>query len=390
MIETLTSWAGAFCEAGLFSHKETNELRIMLNELQCFTDRQVLSVIHTLQINHSEFLAQLINYYGTMNFARNITRLAMKRMFEETLQEVHKLGCEVLPRVQLLFNRPVHQYVGDDCVRLSLYSTVLLDYLETIEDTIARTNFSIDTVSHLVPSEGEGPASLDEKVAKACGFDRGLDHCTTFLSHDIMAKDNFIIGVQQLVATTEELVGLIKKNAVHNPLFSQLVFLFDNINMQIHTLQQLKLPLSEDLEIWENKRLTAVLAMTSLLENLRSMVGIVADLISDQGKAPSKSVEQNVPLSSKRRLKRILMENGIASHEAEAATTKLLDYCVAQKVRPADLIEAELTQFHKGFGKKAFEFLQSQDQDFALQNRSSHEKHRNMERLTRLGKVFCA
>jgi argininosuccinate lyase len=97
-----------------------------------------------------------------------------------------------------------------------------------------------------------------------------------------------------------------------------------------------------------------------------------------------------MPMQTQREVVLRLSKAGLDVREAKKATSDLVTYCNQNTLLASSLILGELRKINPHFNEEIFQYLQSTDQDFSLQNHRSHEKHSNMDRVNRLAKVFSS
>ena len=201
LIELFSAWAGVLQKHEIMTLKNTNALRISLNELQCFDKGDEQPTLIKLQQNNSEFIYLLISRFGELAMCQNIARYTLRNSMRSTAVELSLLAKYILPRIPLLFNRPIHEYIGDHCERLTLFSTVLLDYLEHIERATSEIENVAVGLSALVSTCEPENANVELDLAAAVGFTK-CESQSVFLSRDSISKKKYGVAVTQFLMAT--------------------------------------------------------------------------------------------------------------------------------------------------------------------------------------------
>lgn len=386
LIELFSAWAGVLQKREIMTLKDTNALRISLNDIQCFDKGDDQPILLKLQQNNSEFIHLLISRFGELAMCQNIARYTLRNSMRTTALELSLLAKYIIPRIPLLFNRPIHEYIGDHCERLTLFSTVLLDFMEHIERSVSEIEGTADELSALISTCEPENEVVEKDLALAVGFSK-CEPQSIFLSRDSIAKKKYAVSVTQFLMATCELLKLLKKNGGAAKNYSSILLLIENLELQIESISKLNFPKTHDAELWEHKRFSISVCTHSINEGLRQLCSHIVKMIDSQA-SRAQSTPFEISSEIKRKVTIKLVKSGLDQKAATEATESLVTYCYQRKITPSSLILGELKKLNPAYTEEIFELLRMFEQDFSLQNRQSHEKHNNVERVNRLTKVF--
>ncbi|MCX6108455.1 MAG: hypothetical protein NTZ90_02480 [Proteobacteria bacterium] len=384
VVDFLTSTAGALCDYGVISTKDTDNLRLALSGIANAPSERSLLV--ELDLQKADFLALLTVRFGTVGVCLNLLRHTLRSPLEDTSRILLNFGQALVKKAELMFNRPFRIYRGVLCVRQTLFSSVLVDFGETLEQASVLLGTALQDLGTMNPNDlagaDESDLALDEAIAQALGF-RGLLRLTLPVQSETEAKHKIAQSLEMVAEAATHLAEQLAANTGEE-LAHDVLAACEGLLAECQRLNLLEFPRSDSLLVWEVRRRHLISCITSLNAALAevsraSLAAIGPDLTNTMGPLPE---------SAKRRLTYDLMVTGVTPAAAAEAVQDLLAYLGANKVEPHTLLPAELHRIHRQLLPQTLDSLKAFKADAALMAGAGRDKKLTMERVVRLSKSF--
>ena len=356
VVDFLTSTAGALCDFGVISTKDTDNLRLALSGIANAPSERSLLV--ELGLQNADFLALLTVRFGTVGVCLNLLRHTLRSPLEETAKILLNFGQALVKKAELMFNRPFRIYRG---AALQDLGTMNPNDLAGADDT---------------------DIALDEAIAQALGF-RGLLRLTLPVQSETEAKHKIAQSLEMVAEAATHLAEQLAANTGEE-LAHDVLAACEGLLAECQRLNLLEFPRSDSLLVWEVRRrhlISCITALNAALADVSrtSLAAIGPDLTNTVGPLPE---------SAKRRLTYDLMVTGVTPAVAAEAVQDLLTYLGANKVEPHTLLPGELHRIHRQLLPQTLESLKAFKADAALMAGAGRDKKLTMERVVRLSKSF--
>ena len=384
VVDFLTSTAGALCDHGVISSKDTDNLRLALSGIASSPSEHSLLV--ELGMQNADFLALLTLRFGTVGVCLNLLRHTLRPPLEETTRILLNLGQSLIKKAELLFNRPFRVYRGAQCQRQILYSTVITDFAETLERASALLEAALQDLARMNPNDlagaNDADFALDEAIAQALGF-RGLLRFTLPVQNETDAKQMIAQSLEMVAQAASQLSEQLAANTGEE-LAHDVLAACEGLMAECQRLNLLEFPRSDSLLVWEVRRRHLIGCISSL--NL-ALTEVSRTSLTAIGPDLAQAV-QPLPDSARRRLAYDLITTGVAPAKAAEAIQDLLAYLSVNKVAAHTLLPAELQRINAHLLPQTLESLKAFSADSALMTAASREKKQTMDRVVRLSKNF--
>ncbi len=388
VVDFLTSTASALCDKGVISHKDTDNLRLVLSGIHSAPESRERSLLIELDKQHAEFLGLMTARFGTTNLCLNLVRHTLRGNLAETRKTIAEFGQALVKRSELLFNRPFYIFQSGRCQRQTLFSTVIIDFSESLAEAVRLLDDSLEALSLMNPSDMAPLAAADTEtdlaIAKALGFKDLVAHTLpTHSETEIKRKIAQALGLVADAASeiSEQLTANTGAEAAYD-----VVAACEWLKAECQRLSFLELPQSESIMVWEVRRRN----LSSCLQGINDALKFVAhaslsSLGQDQGIQASR-----YPEAVKRRISFDMIAAGATPAKANEATSALFDYLSKNQIAPSQMLTGELARIHTSLLPRSLETLVALGQAAGLTPHATGEKTRTMARAKRLAAVFIA
>ena len=386
VVDFLTSTASALCEAGAFSAKETDNLRLVLSGIHAAADSREKSLLLELDAQHAEFLDVLEARFGTVGVCLNLMRHTLRPSLAETQRILAELGQGLVKKAELLFNRPFYIYRGGRCQRQTLFSTVIVDFSETLAAACGELQTALGALSLMNPNDmaasGRADEEVDLAIARALGFTGLITHSLPMHTEaEIKRRVSQALAqvAEAAVEISEQLAANTQAETAHD-----VVAAAEWLASEAQRLALLEFPRAESLLAWEVRRRNLTACVHGLNEALRQLA--LASLGSLGREAPTAATR--LPESARRRLAYDLMVAGAAPAKAREAAAALLTYLETNRLTPREVLPAELARIHPSLMPRSLETLAALAGDTSTMSLAASEKQATMTRARRLAEAF--
>lgn len=392
VVDFLTSTAGALCDKGILSSKDTDNLRLVLSGVNSASETRERPLLLELDRQHAEFLAILTARFGAVGLCLNLIRHTLRGNLTDTRRIIADLGQGLVKKAELLFNRPFFIYRGGRCQKQTLYSTVIVDFSEALAHACDMLGQALDDLSLMNPNDmaavGAPDVEVDLTIAKALGF-RGL------LSHSlpIHAEMDIKRKVSQALALVADAAAEISEQLTANlpgtaaDSSYSVVSACEWLKAECQRLALLEFPHSESLMAWEVRRRNLSACVASINEALRHVAAASLASFSPEGKQGAVGAAR-LPESTKRRIVFDMIASGIVPSKADEAATALFRYMGDNKLTPKQILVGELNRIHGSLIPKSLETLVALENSGGVMSESLSEKTQTMSRARKLTETF--
>lgn len=388
VVDFLTSTASALCERGVISHKDTDNLRLVLSGIHSAPEARERSLLIELDKQHAEFLGLLAARFGTTNLCLNLVRHTLRGNLAETRKTIADFGQALVKKAELLFNRPFYVFQSGRCQRQTLFSTVIVDFSETLAEAVRLLDFSLDSLSLLNPSDmaplQPADQEIDIAIAKALGF-KGLTAHSLPAHGETEAKRKIAQALGLVADAASEISEQLTANTGGEAAYD-VVAACEWLKAECQRLSFLELPQSESIMVWEVRRRNLSSCLQGINEALKLVASAsLASLAHDQAPRGSR-----YPESVKRRIAFDMIAAGTVPAKAAEATEALFDYLQKNQIAPSQMLVGELARIHQSLLPRSLETLVALGQSAGLTPHATKEKTQTMARAKRLAAVFVA
>lgn len=386
VVDFLTSSASALCEKGLVSAKDSDNLRLVLSGIHSAADARERSLLVELDKQHAEFLGLMVARFGTTFLCLNLVRHTLRGTLTETRRTIAEFGQALVKKAELLFNRPFYIFQSGRCQRQTLFSTVLVDFSESLAEACRLLDEALDSLSLMNPSDLAPAEASDQDVdlaiAMALGF-KGLvthslpAHCESEAKRKITQALTLVADAATEIS--EQLTANTGAEAAYD-----VVAACEWLTAECQRLSFLELPESERIMVWEVRRRNLSLCLQGINEALKLVASAsLSSLVQDQGTTVGR-----YPEAVKRRIAFDLIAAGAVPAKANEATLALFDYLQKNQIAPSQLLVGELSRIHLSLMPRSLETLMALGQTAGLTPHATSEKTTTMARARRLSDTF--
>lgn len=386
VVDFLTSTASALCEKGLISAKDTDNLRLILSGINSTPSTRERPLVLELDRQNAEFLAILTARFGGVGLCLNLIRHTLKGNLSDTRRLIADLGQGLVKKSELLFNRPFFIFHGGRCQKQTLYSTMIIDFSETLAHACDMLERALADLSLMNPSDMAVSTAADVEVdlviAKALGFTGLLSH-----SLPIHAEMELKRMVSQALAQVADVAMEVSEQLTANTGAEsgyEVVAACEWLKAECQRLGLLEFPQSDSLMAWEVRRRNLSACVSSINEALRH---VAEASLKSLGQEPTVRVTR-LPESAKRRVAFELMTAGITPPKAVEATEALFRYLIDNKLSAKQIIVGELARIHASLLPRSLETLVALEGGAAVMAQSGTEKSTTMTRARLLAETF--
>ncbi len=386
VVDFLTSTASALCENGVISLKDTDNLRLVLSGINSAPESRERSLLIELDRQHAEFLGVMTARFGALGLCLNLVRHTLRGNLQETQMTIAELGQALVKKAELLFNRPFYIYQGGRCQRQTLYSTVIVDFSESLAESCRLLEEGVQTLSLMNPNDlaptTEADHLIDLAIAKALGFKGLVSH--SLPTHSESEAKRKVSQALALVADaaaeiSEQLAANTGTEAAYD-----VVVACEWLKAECQRLNFFELPRSESIMVWEVRRRNLSSCIQGINEALKLVASAsLASLSQDHAVGHGR-----YPESVKRRIAFDLIAAGVTPPKASDATVALFEYLTKNQLAPTQLLIGELPRIHLSLLPRSLETLISMAEDTGMMRNSSNEKTSTMARARRLSEAF--
>ncbi len=389
-MEFLTGIAAGITKHERLSRGAIDELRVTLTGIQQGIIGQGLQASLFIEVMHQscEVVQYALCRYGEVGFCRNMLRHSMLSMLNDSIRTASELGQALLDKVNLVLNRPLFVTVGGKIEGHASFSTALIDLTEVLEQACSQMLDARNHVAQFLPSAlgrtDKVEFAIDDAVASQLGFSAVRAEAIPFHTES-QAKRLFCVAAQSIVESVEEFCNQMRVNLLKDTTAPALVNC-DSIRSELQFLASTALPDTDNVELWELKRLRVVASIDAINRDLSSLTDSLSNLLSATRNFVDPSTRIR-PEELRRAVVAQLMHKGTPSQKASQAAGALFDYCRTHSVTPTSLIAAELGRIDPLLVGGCEKLLQSYEDSQSLQL-NVDEKQENLRRSTKLRRLF--
>jgi len=385
--EFLTSMASALAEYGLIRQSEVEEIKLGLNQMLPLSHGDKPLLIR-MNENHSNFLAQLQARFGDLNLMRNHLRHGLSRQIDQIILALTNWGTNLVPKSELLFNRPFFVYVSNHCEQTKLFSSVILDLGDVIANAIRslielKDQASSMLANALMTNHPDDPA-IDKTIAQHLGFHQVIVEGIPLVTERRIQRW-LIHMIEDLLAVVESFAAQLTRNEQKKQ-SAQLMMSCESMVGYLQQFASQTIPDTTDLVVWETKRMRVLTALYNLQLGIEEMITEFMSTLEAYQTLIAKPKE--VPMDVKRSIATALIREGIGAIEANTASMRLLDYIKLHQISPLQLIAAELSKIDPHLTQESLEIIQSWHHQQGILPGSHQEKDHNLVRQQQLKKSF--
>ncbi len=386
VIQFLSQIGAVLVDQGILDRSDIEEFRIFAHQTSASVSGQdpepPLFKIATQSLNLTSAVTE---HFGTVGLARNIWRYSVRETAKQLTEVIKQLIQMNVEQSTLLFNRPFALYLDQQCDRLTLFSSPLIEIGEACESALRIIEISSGQISRLIPSSFPSDtinrSEVDQKISASLGFEMDFAPGNS-LATESMSADLIVVAVRHIAKTTASFAEQLRWNLQSDNTGKLRMACEFLTNQSMNQVTALEVG-STDLGTWEHKRLRTI-------ENLHQLVRGIEDIrvtmheclnIKSNIRPPEHAVlARNVG----RMVSADLMRSGVSATRAQQASRDLLEYCRKQNIRPSQVISGELSKINAALNKSALDALQSTDQNPNLLLSGSNEKSANYKAMERL------
>ena len=391
IVDFLTTSASVFNKHGYLSLKDNDNLRVALSSFQSSEADRVLPLLQTLIKQDTEYLYVLFARYGSNRLGSNVFRYTLRPALHRLIQSLSEWGDQLIPLAKRCFNRGFVLYSGNDTEMQCLYSSIILQLAQTIDDSCQKL-WKLDSLCssyfpHSMTASEESEYTLDQQICEALGFSH---LCFDPFPHLSNKKIGYSIAdcMELILDTTLEISWQMTQKG---PLDSEpsLSVLCEWAYSECQKIRQEPLTRSSHLLSWDIRRIIFLNALGSIQTSVGKLQKAFYDLVSEHQKEsfaggtvfkPSKDVE--------RRITSDLIADGSPAKKAGSAAAELFSYMEKNTIEPSELLDAELGKINHMLTPKSLKLLR----DFcASQDHikvAIGEKKKTLERANCLSEQF--
>jgi hypothetical protein len=387
VIQFLSQIGAVLVDQGILDRSDIEEFRIFAHQANATTSgvndpEPPLFKIATHSLNLTSAVTE---HFGTVGLARNIWRYSVRETGKQLSAVIKQLIQMTVEQSTLLFNRPFALYLDQQCDRLTLFSTPLIEIGEACESALRIIEIASKQIARLIPSSFPSDtinrSEVDQRISEALGFEMDIAPGNSFAAESLSA-DLIVVAVRHIAKSAASFAEQLRWNLQSDNTGRLRIACEFLTNQSINQVPALEAG-STDLGTWEHKRLRTI-------ENLHQLVRGIEDIcltmheclnVKTNIRAPEHAVlARNVG----RMVSADLMRSGVSATRAQQASRDLLEYCRKQNIRPSQVISGELSKINAALNKSALETLQSTDQNPNLLLSGSNEKSANYKAMERL------
>ncbi|MFK7823403.1 MAG: hypothetical protein AB8G05_04570 [Oligoflexales bacterium] len=391
IVDFLTTSASVFNKHSYLSLKDNDNLRVALSSIQSREDERVLPLLQTLIKQDTEYLYVLFSRYGSNRLGSNVFRYTLRPGLHRLIQNLSEWGDQLIPLAKRCFNRGFVLYSGTDTEMRCLYSSILLQLAQTIDDCCQKL-WNLDKVCssyfpHSMSAGEEAEYTLDEQICEALGFSK---LCFDPFPHLSNKKIGYSIAdcIEPILDAALEISWqMSQKSPLENE--PPLTVLCEWAYSECQKLRQEPLTRSSHLLSWDIRRIIFLNALGCIQTSIGKLQKAFYDLVSEHQKdtfaggaafKPGKDVE--------RRITSDLIAEGSPAKTANSAAAELFSYMEKNTIEPSELLEAELGKINHILTPKSLkllkDFCSSQDHIKV----AIGEKKKTLERANCLSERF--
>ena len=392
IVDFLTTSASIFNKHGYLSLKDNDNLRVALSSIQSSESERSLPLLQTLIKQDAEYLYVLFSRYGSIRLGSNVFRYTLRPALHRLIHSLSEWGDHLIPLAKRCFNRGFILYSGNDTEMRCLYSSILLQLAQTIDDSCQKL-WSLDNVCsayfpHSMTASEEAEYALDQQICEALGF---AHLCFDPFPHLSNKKIGYSIAdcMELILDTTLEISWqMAQKGPLENE--PSLSVLCEWAYSECQKLRQEPLTRSSHLLSWDIRRIIFLNALGSIQTSIGKLQKAFYDLVAEHQKEafaaggavfrPSKDVE--------RRITSDLIAEGSPAKKANYAAADLFSYMEKNTLEPSELLEAELGKINHMLTPKSLKLLR----DFCTSQDhlkvAIGEKKKTLERANSLSEQF--
>jgi hypothetical protein len=297
-------------------------------------------------------------------------------------------------KAELLFNRPFFIFHGGRCQKQTLYSTVIVDFSETLARACEMLERALDGLTLMNPSDlaGTQPADLevDQAIARALGFQGLITHSLP-LTAETEAKREVAQALALVADAAMEISEQLTANDTSGTSADMAygaVAASEWLRAECQRLTLLELPKTESLLAWEVRRRNLAACLASINDALRHVAAASLASFGIGTDVAGGPAERRLPEAAKRRLAFDLIVAGVAPAKAKEASEALCRYLVDQKLSAKQILVGELGRIHPSLLPRSLETLATLEGGAAVMAQSGAEKSQTMSRAKRLSETF--
>ena len=393
IVDFLTTSASVFNKHGYLSLKDNDNLRVALSSIQSSEAERLLPLLQTLVKQDIEYLYVLFSRYGSNRLGSNVFRYTLRPALHRLIQSLSEWGDHLIPLAKRCFNRGFVLYSGNDTEMRCLYSSILLQLAQTIDDCCQKL-WSLDKVCssyfpHSMTASEETEYSLDQQICEALGFSQ---LCFDPFPHLSNKKIGYSIAdcIEPILDITLEISWqMTQKGPLDNE--PSLTVLCEWAYSECQKLRQEPLTRSSHLLSWDIRRIIFLNALGCIQTSIGKLQKAFYDLVSEHQKEafaggaafkPGKDVE--------RRITSDMIADGSPAKKANTAAAELFSYMEKNTIEPSELLEAELGKINHMLTPKSLKLLKDfcTSQDYIKV--AIGEKKKTLERANCLSEQFKA
>ncbi len=384
----LTSTAGVLAANGLVTSKDVDSLRLALSGINSTADARERPLLLELDRQKSELLAVIAARFGSIGLGLNLVRHTLATQAAEAFQILNDFGTALLGKAELLFNRPFYIYRAGKCQKQTLYSTVIIDFSETIARACQQVALGHARLLEMNPNDMAGSdasdMAIDWAIAQSLGFRSLLEHSLPIHAESDIKRDI----AQALISVADAALALAEQVAANSATEAAytVVIACDSLRAEALRATLLELPHTEILMTWEVRRRSLAAAFSGMNAALQHVVRSTLQSFSQE----KVIVPARLPDAARRRVIFDMVAAGVGPLKAEAAANDLFRYFEEQNLAPRDVLPAELTKINPHLMPRSLDTLVALSGDRSLMTLSAAEKATSRTRAARLTQAFQA
>jgi hypothetical protein len=391
LVDFLASAASVLNARGLISHKEIDNLRVILSSIHSSTDDRSRPLLLELERLHGDFLTILFSRFGVTGLSLNILRHTLADRLWETRRHLAELGQILIKRAELLFNRPFRIYSAGKQQKTTLFSSVLVEWCEKIASCDSQLDQICKELSfmtgHEMAGSNDADRDIDGEIAKALGF-QGVVYpvLTGQAEAEILREISKIMDNVGQTATLflRQLTFNVGSDAVYAALA-----VTERLSGEARLFEHQDLIGSANLFTMEMRRRHLLLTFAGIDDIFSQLKSLLSQCLSSSEGTTSHAQSVDHPEATRRRLAFEMISNGIAPHHASDASKALLTYLSDHNIQAKDVLVGELARIHTALTPRALELLVGLTSDQGGNLDPHPEKEMTLSKVLRLQELFA-
>jgi hypothetical protein len=384
-LSVLLAVSAALKKHSVVSSVELDNLRIRLSDQQSLPP---LSLFASLEVESHPFLEILKSRYSQGGLAQMLLRLSLRRALNSQRQSLIHYAQHILESSKAFFNRRIHIYIGDRCLRGSLLSTMMAEYAGRLDQSVVAMENLIYRISVMPRANFRSFSEVDQKIDAEIAetLDLSSVEASSFpglFDQEILLEWTTQLKVFQMWC--EGFVNQLNHGLKKRNTQGAYVFL-ENMKLESKRLESIHLPQVDHLESWERLRIDILKTCESWTVSFSDFQTELFEVIFRFDNFLGAS-SKNIPDDIRSNLASSMITQGVDPLRTKDALSALLLYLENNGITASEMLPTELKKIDPALNPQVLEKLQTfGTEDSILSNTS--EKDDSWEKYAELLKKF--